>query len=73
MLKEISKENAIRMLLNEYQSDRVYFKHEEMNEYKRACDYSFIFEHEPIKSENGINLITAEFYEEITKEEQKAD
>lgn len=73
MLKEISKEDAAIMLLDEYQADRIYFKDVERNEYCRVTDYRFIFEHKTNTARNGINFISAEFYEEITKEEQKAD
>lgn len=63
MLKEISKEDAIKMLLDEYQADRVYFKNN--NEYLRAEDYKFIFNHDKNSAVSGIDFLTTHFYEEI--------
>ena len=64
MLKEINKEDAIRMLLDEYQADRVYFKNN--NEYLRAGDYKFMFNHDKKSAVSGIDFLTTQFYEEIS-------
>lgn len=63
MLKEITRERAFNLLMNEKTAKSVYFKELDRG-YYRAYDYKWIFAHEEISPMTKTNFVKADFYEE---------
>lgn len=63
MLKEITREMAFNLLMNEKTAKSVYFKALDGN-YYRACDYKWTIIHEEISPMPKTNFVRTDFYEE---------